>query len=58
MGLHSLLQGPSLPPGRCLVLISIRGCVEPRDTVRLEGLGQLKNTVTSGIELATFRLVA
>jgi hypothetical protein len=26
--------------------------------VRLKGLGQLKNPVTSGVELATFRLVA
>jgi hypothetical protein len=29
-----------------------------RDIVRLEGLGQLKNPMTSGLEPATFRLVA
>jgi hypothetical protein len=51
------ISGP-LPPGRFLVLISIRGLVDPNAVVRLEGLGQLKNPVTSsGIEPATFRLV-
>jgi hypothetical protein len=43
--------GRRLPPGRFLVLISVRGSVEPRAMVRLEGLGQLKNPMTSsGIE--------
>jgi hypothetical protein len=51
-------DGRSLPPGRFLILVSLKGSVDPRATVRLEGLGQLKNTMTSGIEPATFRLVA
>jgi hypothetical protein len=39
--------------------ISLRGGVDPRAIVCMEGLGQLKNSVTSsGIELATFQLVA
>jgi hypothetical protein len=59
MRLPALWAGRPLPPGRLLVLISVRGWVEPRDTVRLEGSGQLKNPMTSsGIEPATFRLVA
>jgi hypothetical protein len=42
-----------------LVLISVRGCVDPRVIGRLEVLGKLKNQITlSGIEPAALRLVA
>jgi hypothetical protein len=48
-------NGRPLPSGRFLVLISVRGWVDPKAIVRLEGLGQLKNPVTLlGIEPVTF----
>jgi hypothetical protein len=57
--LSALRTGRPLPPGRFLVLISVRGWIDSRATVQLEGLGQFKNPVTSlGIEPVTFRLVA
>jgi hypothetical protein len=59
MRLSVLRAGCPVPPGRFLVLISVRGWVDPRAIVRLEWLGQWKNPVTSSvIESMTFRLVA
>jgi hypothetical protein len=57
--LSALCTGHPLPPGRFLVLISVRGWINPGTTVELEALGQLKNPMTSsGIEPMTFRLGA
>jgi hypothetical protein len=55
----ALRSGRPLPPGRFLVLISVRGWVDIRAVVRLEELGQSKNLMTSsGIESATSQLIA
>jgi hypothetical protein len=56
--LSNLPAGRLLPPGRFLVLISVRGWVDPRAIVRLEGLGQLKKSTSSWLESVTFRLIA
>jgi hypothetical protein len=45
--LSALRAGRPLPPGRFLALISVRGCVNPRAIVRLEGLGHMKNSMAS-----------
>jgi hypothetical protein len=49
---------PFIPPGRFLVLIYVRVWVDPRAIVQLEGLGQLKKSTSSGLEPATFWLIA
>jgi hypothetical protein len=54
----SLTCRPPSTARRFLVLISVRDCVDPSATVRLEELGQLKDPVTSGLERTTFRLIA
>jgi hypothetical protein len=46
-------------PGRILVLISVKGWVDPRALVLLEGLGKLKSPmISSGFETETLLLVA
>jgi hypothetical protein len=56
--LSALCAGCFLLSGRFLVLISVRGCVDPRAIVRLEGLGKWKKIDLIWDELVTFRFVA
>jgi hypothetical protein len=41
------MYGPYFTPRKILVLISVRGCICPRVIMWLEGLGKLKNPMTS-----------
>jgi hypothetical protein len=54
----ALRAGRPLAPRRFLVLIYVRGWVDTRATVRLEGLGKFKKSTSSGFDPTTFRLVA
>jgi hypothetical protein len=55
----SLTRLQPIIPIRILILIPVTDKVNPRSIVRPEILGKLKSRVTSsGVELATFRLVA
>jgi hypothetical protein len=56
--LSALRAGRFVHPGKFLVLISVRGLVEPRAIVWLEGLGKLKHPLHPGLDPATFQLVS
>jgi hypothetical protein len=51
--LSDLRAGLPLPLRKILVLISVRGWVDPRAIVRLKGLGKLKKSTSSGLPCST-----
>jgi hypothetical protein len=52
--LSALHINHSIPPGRILVLISVRGQINPRAIMQLERLAELKNPlISSGTVTAT-----
>jgi hypothetical protein len=55
----ALRAGRFLPPEKFLVLIFLRGRIDPRAILQLEGLGQLKKNLPHlGLEPEIFQLVA
>jgi hypothetical protein len=56
--LSALRAGRPLPPGRFLVPISVRGSVDPRAIVRLEGLGEVKNPMTSPVRIDNIHILS
>jgi hypothetical protein len=56
--LSALRAGRFLAPGRFLVLISIRGWIDPRVIVWLEEISKLKNPPHPGLEPEAFQLIA
>jgi hypothetical protein len=56
VNLSALRTGRPLPPSKFLVLISVRGRADSRAIVWREGLGQLKETTSFGLESVTFWL--
>jgi hypothetical protein len=52
--LSALRAGRFLPPGSFLVLISVRGLVDPSAIVLLEGLGKLKISTSSRTQTCDF----
>jgi hypothetical protein len=53
VSLSALRAGRPLPSRKFILLISVRGCVEPRAMVRPEGLGKLKESTSWRIEWKT-----